>query len=181
LAPQPFAGRGGTVRLLTHAVPLPAGPWREAARWTEQRGPTSPPYYFLTLVQERDGRAVAAIRLEVRDSFGAGRPNWGTPWPCGTLSGRVASRLVATSGVDIDCWQVRQRGASGTPLARLLGDVRIAASTHALGDARTLLIVEYAFTETPSDRVAAWAPAAHSGLREGFSGRGGLTEGLPAP
>jgi hypothetical protein len=165
-------------------VPLPPGTWRETSRWVEDSRPNafgrSNQIHQVVLVQEREGRPVAAIWLRAIDSFGS-TTGWSSVGNCQGGDGRVAANVSANTGTQVDCWQVRRRRVTTNPLGRVFGEATVLAAQHAVGDARTLLQVDYAFATVAAERVAAWAPSAQEALLRGFNGRGGLTEGLPAP
>ncbi|MCU0985382.1 MAG: caspase family protein [Acetobacteraceae bacterium] len=184
--PQGYPGRGETIRVLTHQVPLPAGPWREAARWVEQSNPTLGtgfrqifPVHTVILVQEREGRVIAAMRVTATDNGGE-ITGWSAPSAC-RAEGSLARGLVSTAGLFLDCWQVRRRPATETAFVRQLGEGVVVSSLHAAGDSRNMMEVEYAFTYATPERVAAWAPAAQAAISRGFLGRSRLAEGLAAP
>jgi hypothetical protein len=173
------------VRVLTHLIPLPAGPWREASRWVEQSNPTLGtafrqvfPVHHVLFVQERDGRTVAAIRVTATDNGGE-IGAWSPPPAC-RPEGSLARGFVSTAGLHLDCWQVRSRPAGESNVSRVIAQGTVASSLHAVGDSRNFLQVEYAFTYATAERVTAWAPAAQASVQRGFLG-GRLAEGLPAP
>ena len=173
------------MRVLTHLIPLPAGPWREASRWTEQSNPTLGtafrqvfPVHHVLFVQERDGRAVAAIRVMATDNGGE-IGAWSAPPAC-RPEGSLARGFVSTAGLFLDCWQVRSRPAGESNVSRVITQGTVASSLHAVGDSRNFIQVEYAFTDASAERVTSWAPAAQAALQRGFLG-GRLSEGLPAP
>ncbi len=184
--PQGYSGRGDTIRVLTHVIPLPAGPWREAARWVDQSNPTLGigfrqifPVHTVILVQERDGRVIAAMRVTATDNGGE-ITGWSPPSAC-RPEGSLARGFVSTTGLLLDCWQVRRRPAAETAFVRQIGEGVVVSSLHAAGDSRNMMEVEYAFTYATPERVAAWAPAAQELLNRGFLGRSRLSEGLAAP
>lgn len=185
--PQRFAGRGGTVQVLSHEVPLPAGPWREAAKWVDHVPPGSViigggtqfvSIHRVVLVQERDGRAVAAVRVSAIDLFGHGG-GWRVPASC-VAGASLARGGAAAMGGTIDCWQVLRRPVAESGLSSHLPAAAASVSQHSVGDGRRLLQVEYLFTDAADAAVAAWAPAAQAAVQEGFSARLGA-RGLPAP
>jgi uncharacterized caspase-like protein len=185
-APQGYPGRGETIRVLTHQIPLPAGPWREAARWVEQSNPTLGvgfrqifPVHTVILVQERDGRVIAAMRVTATDNGGE-ITGWSPPSAC-RPEGSLARGVVSTAGLFLDCWQVRRRQAAETAFVRQIGEGVVLSSLHAAGDSRNMMEVEYAFTYATPERVAAWAPSAQALINRGFLGRSRLSEGLAAP
>jgi hypothetical protein len=172
------------VRVLTRQIPLPAGPWREAARWVDQSNPTLGsgfrqifPVLTVIFVQEQGGRAVAAIRVTATDNSGE-ISGWSAPQAC-RPDGSVARGFVSTAGLFLDCWQVRRREAASTDFARVLPAGAIVSSLHAVGDSRNMMEVEYAFVAVPAERVTAWAPTAHTALQRGY--QSGLGAGLSAP
>ncbi|WP_291297621.1 hypothetical protein, partial [Elioraea sp.] len=182
--PERFAGTGEVVRVLTRQIPLPAGPWREAARWTEQSDPTLGsgfrqifPVQNVIFVQEQAGRAVAAIRVTATDNGGE-ISGWSAPTAC-RPEGSVARGIVSTAGLFLDCWQVRRREVGATAFARVLPAGAVISSLHALGDSRNMMEVEYAFVTVPADRVAAWSAGAQAAVKRGY--QGGLGAGLSAP
>uniref|UniRef100_UPI00194DD851 hypothetical protein n=1 Tax=Elioraea rosea TaxID=2492390 RepID=UPI00194DD851 len=179
-----FPGRGATVRVLTREIPLPAGPWREAARWVDQSDPTLGvgfrqlfPVHNVILVQEKDGRPIAAIRVMATDNGGE-ITGWSAPLSC-RPEGSSARGFVSTAGLYLDCWQVRRREAAQTAFTRQLPGAALVSSLHAVGDSRNMMEVEYAFATVPPERLAAWAPAAQAALQRGY--QGSLGEGLPSP
>lgn len=184
-AQQGFPGQGETLRVLTRLVPLPPGPWREAARWVEHAHPSLAngtlqifSVHTVILVQERDGRPVAAIRVLATANDGA-ITGWATPPPC-RPAGTVARGFVSTSGQLLDCWSVREGDVGQGFFARHMPEGRIVSSLHALGDSLNMMLVEYAFTFASPDRVVAWAPGAQEAIRRGYQGQSGA-QGLTSP
>jgi hypothetical protein len=184
---QRFPGHGATIRILSHEVPLPAGPWREAARWVDDTPPGSVAIgggtqflaiHRILLVQERDGRAIAAMRVSAIDLFGHGG-GWRVPAAC-VAGASLARGGPATIGGTIDCWQVLRRPMAEAGLSRYLPAEAAVVSQHAVGDGRRLLQVEYAFAEVADAAVAAWAPAAQAAVKDGFAATLGA-RGLAAP
>jgi hypothetical protein len=183
-APDRFPGTGDVIRVLTRQIPLPAGPWREAARWVEQSDPTLGsgfrqifPVHNVILVQEQGGRAVAAIRVTATDNGGE-ISGWNAPPSC-RPDGSLARGFISTAGLFLDCWQVRRREVAATAFTRVLPAGAIISSLHAVGDSRNMMEVEYAFAAVPAERVAAWAPGAQAALQRGY--QSGLGPGLTAP
>jgi uncharacterized caspase-like protein len=184
-AQQGFPGRGETIRVLTRLVPLPPGPWREAARWVEHAHPSLAngmwqifSVHTVILVQEREGRPVAAIRVLATENDGS-ITGWTTPPPC-RAEGSAARGLVSTSGLFVDCWSVRQGEVRQGYFARHLPEGRIVSSLHAFGDSRNMMLVEYGFTAMSAESLAAWAPGAQEAIRRGYHGQSGAA-GLVSP
>jgi uncharacterized caspase-like protein len=182
--PSRFPGTGATIRLLTRQIPLPAGPWREANRWIEQSNPTIGvgmrqifPVHHVILVQERDGRAVAAIHVTVTDNGGE-LSGWQSPMGC-RPEGSIARGFVSTAGLFLDCWQVRRTAVAESAFVRVLPAGTAVSAVHSVGDSRNFMEVEYAFLGVPPERVIAWAPAAQAAIQRGY--RSSLGAGLPAP